>query len=289
VFGGRNPSSYCNDTYIYDFVTNTWTNAQANNPPPVRAYHAMAFDKVHGKILLFGGATDSTSYGDTWAYDYATNSWTNMNPGSSPQPLSGHTMAFDSMNQRIILFGGSDNNNKDSNVTWAYSFEENTWKDLHATNPPTARHYHGMVFDENQQKAIVYGGTFGQGDLSDTWAYDPNSNSWSERKPNGSPGPTSHILGGMAYDSKNSRTVLFGGWGGVDSTAYEGTYQAQPKSSTWIYDYASNSWTTLKTDKSPSARYFHCLSFDSTRGLVWLVGGGSNFVTSKDTWSLSLP
>lgn len=73
--------------------------------PPARAAHAMAFDPIHDRIVLFGGQDNtSTRLRDTWLYDGTT--WTQTNPATSPPARAGHFMAYDPIRGRVVLFGG---------------------------------------------------------------------------------------------------------------------------------------------------------------------------------------
>src|SRR5204862_547428 len=51
---------------------------------------------------------DLTIYCDTWAYNSAANTWTNLKPaGDVPPPRGGHTMVYDPVSRKTILFGGA--------------------------------------------------------------------------------------------------------------------------------------------------------------------------------------
>ena len=45
---------------------------------------------------------------DTWAYNSAANTWTNLKPaGDVPLARGGHTMVYDPVSRKTILFGGA--------------------------------------------------------------------------------------------------------------------------------------------------------------------------------------
>ena len=69
-----------------------------------------------------GKATRGGFAADTWAYDPATNSWTDLNP-TGPRPLgrAGHAMVYDPDTRRVIMFGGNPSGVKASCETWAYA------------------------------------------------------------------------------------------------------------------------------------------------------------------------
>lgn len=93
-------------------TANTWTNKTnpSGDKPSARSYHSMTYDSTHDRTILFSGDDGTLVDDDTWIYNYADNSWTNMtNPsGDKPSARYYHSMAYDSTHDRIILFGGDD-------------------------------------------------------------------------------------------------------------------------------------------------------------------------------------
>jgi hypothetical protein len=94
LFGGyvgwRDPF---NDTYLFDFSTNTWEEKIQDIKPTSRERHSMAC--VHGtdKVVLYGGRDKSNNYlGDTWIYDLSDNKWTQKYPITNPGLRMAHIM-----------------------------------------------------------------------------------------------------------------------------------------------------------------------------------------------------
>jgi N-acetylneuraminic acid mutarotase len=123
LFGGvgaRSPE--LNDTWVYDPTANTWSNlSPAGTLPPVRYSPAMVYEATGGRVLMFGGEFGkSGALNDTWAYDPAANTWTNLNPpGALPYP-SARVMVYDSASNKVIMFGGNSSNVA-LNDTWSYN------------------------------------------------------------------------------------------------------------------------------------------------------------------------
>ena len=47
----------------------------------------MAYDPSTQRVILFGGGTPTAFFNDTWAYDPAANTWTELSPsGTLPPP-----------------------------------------------------------------------------------------------------------------------------------------------------------------------------------------------------------
>jgi uncharacterized protein (TIGR03437 family) len=115
MFAGFNymPASLLDDTWVWD--GSNWTQKLPQNSPPARDYHAMAYDSTNSQIVMFGGEpsevlqtvgppTPGTPLRDTWLWDGSN--W--KQPLTSAKPLSrvAGAMAYDSVHNRTVLFGG---------------------------------------------------------------------------------------------------------------------------------------------------------------------------------------
>ena len=67
---------------------------------------------------------------ETWAYDYNTNTWTQLNPGVNPGPISEFGQAYLQAAKGLLLFGGIMNDSNLSDKTWLYDFKLNTWTEV---------------------------------------------------------------------------------------------------------------------------------------------------------------
>jgi len=167
------------------------TAPSAQAKPSPRGVFAMAYDSKSNHVILYGGETGDyklqASYnGETWAFDVATNSWTNMKPASSPNPRGLAELAYDAESDRIILFEGGSlpTHWKSDDIAWAYDFNTNTWKKMNAKGPTG---YLGcqMAYDSESDRIILFGGYNISEDqaLQATWAYDYDTDTWTEMKP----------------------------------------------------------------------------------------------------------
>jgi len=175
LFGGwdKEESAHLDDTWAYDPIENTWTElTPAGDVPSARGSHSMAYDPVLNAVILFGG-TDSTSYfDDTWIYDFATNTWTEVLPtGEIPPARAGHRMAYDPSSGTVLLFGGW-NGTAYYNDTWTFDVATSTWTSLDLLDAPSARDSHSLTYDALTNELILFGGFVGGSDVAqDTWAY----------------------------------------------------------------------------------------------------------------------
>jgi len=92
-----------------------WTQVTTASSPSARYDHAMVYDSVRGKVVMFGGL-GSGYLNDTWEYDGVN--WTLVTTASSPSARRTHAMAYDSVWEKVVMFGGSGGSNV--NDTWEY-------------------------------------------------------------------------------------------------------------------------------------------------------------------------
>jgi len=222
-----------------------------------------------GRILLYGGATAQTVFGDLWQYD--GNDWTEIAwSGSGPGNRNHHGMAFDERRGRVVVFGGHDGT-KALGDTWEYSPATGTWTSVATAHKPSPRYDAEMVYDKRRGLIVLFGGTPGQYIFyNDTWEYDGTD--W--RQVTTAHSPPGALDGAMVYDEARGRVVLVTGW------------QAQGfgwVNETWEYD--GTDWTYVT--QAPSWRYNFALAYDSARQRVVLFGGyehGGIGCGLGDTW-----
>ena len=269
--------SFSDDTWTYDFNTNTWANMEPAAGPLARRLPAMAYDSDSDRVILFGGYGWGGNYDDTWAYDFNTNTWTSMNPTAKPTSTL-QAMAYDSQSDRAILFGGASYVDP-QNTTWAYDFNTNNWTNMQPVSQPLASYGHAMAYDSASDRVIVFGGVDRNGSaLNETWAYDFNTNNWTNLNPV-SKLPT-RLYHAMAYDSQSDRVILVGGY----------TQSGQPDYDIWAYDFNANTWTSMDPLDKPRARVYHSMAYDFQSDRVILFGG-SDFIQGavlNDTWAYDL-
>jgi len=130
LFGG-DADGDLGDTWTYDVNTDTWKQMSPAKSPPARHYSSMAYDPTSHRTVLFGGAPGGQKLEkplcDTWAYDLAKNTWTQLSPAASPSARGWHAMAFDAAIGKIVLFGGGADRGHFQNDTWLFDSSSNTW------------------------------------------------------------------------------------------------------------------------------------------------------------------
>lgn len=225
LFGGKsNHNTLLSDTWIW--TKSGWEELSVNGPK-ARQSHRIVSTK--DGVLLFGGSdSNGNSLNDTWIL--RKNGWQKVESSSNPPSRRQHTLVYDYVQNRTILFGGFDRKNEEKVIygdTWVFS--NMTWKKLHES-AELARDHHAMAFDKKNKAIILFGG-YNNGYLGDTRMW--NGEEWVEITPEG-PSPRAGKPG-LYYDSENESVALFGGW---DATN-------KPLMDFWMLDKKSNSWSKL--------------------------------------------
>ncbi|MFX1536239.1 MAG: Kelch repeat-containing protein [Promethearchaeota archaeon] len=275
---------YVDDMWAYDYSTNTWTELHPTVNPSPRINPSWVYNPDHQSVFLFGGMDSTGRKADTWIFNYSDNQWIQIFPEASPQARDSHSMVYDPVNQKVILFGGyGASYYRILNDTWAYDYTTNNWTELTPAIGPSARYGHTMIYDAVNQKGILFGGHSWDDENqiwifhNDTWSYDYTSNTWIEMSPH--PYPSARYWHSMTYDSVNKKVILFGGIG-------DSSDSNNKLNDTWIYDYSSNEWIQDLSEVHPSGRFSHDMVFDSTCQKIIVFGGRDNNGTIlDDTWT----
>lgn len=108
LFGGRLQGGVpTNDTWTFDPSTTNWTNKSPTHSPSVRDLHAMVYDPINRIVILHGGrGSDGSGLADTWVYDTAANTWTQIGVTGSIPRIQHHSMTYDVANQVALLVPG---------------------------------------------------------------------------------------------------------------------------------------------------------------------------------------
>lgn len=251
LYGGANYENYTfyNDTWVYDPPATdneqgVWTQKFPSSNPGRLARNQMAWDTQNNQIIMHSGLIWSghgvTGYitGDTWTYDPDNGSegaWT-LAYNNGPN-IYHHAVEWDRQNNQLILFGGGYNSSNLSNDTWVYKPSNNTWTLKNPSTKPSARRRMRMVWDDQNNQIIMFGGTNQANWNTDetaldaeyydeTWVYDPDNTSegqWIQKNPvHYPPGRAEHD---MAWMSNKQEVILFSGREYID-----------PFSDTWFYD-----------------------------------------------------
>ncbi|HEU4913838.1 MAG TPA: kelch repeat-containing protein [Candidatus Saccharimonadales bacterium] len=188
---------------------------------------ATAYNSTRSEVLLINGYgtmdDDATiSRGDhiaeLWAYNPTANTWRYAAKGPFTMPQNeGGLVVYDSLNDRIIHFGGLCGGSSRTSDVWqfkadAHGMYKATRLSVSGT-PPNPRWLMAGCYDDANQRMVLWGGQgVGATVLSDTWALSltEGSEAWTQLTPTGS-GPTAAWQSAYDYDTANKRLYIHGG------------------------------------------------------------------------------
>lgn len=270
----------------------TWNSMVTVGGPRPRYETPLAFDSARGVTTLFGG----DYWSDLWEWDGnewkllwgglpSTTTLTYDRQANRTVALEGHAgnsrlwqlneyqwsiensdgpeigrdsaIAFDENRNVLVVFGGVDlTPSPDLYFGNTWEWDGTTWT-LRATDGPSARSRHRMIYDAARGVVVLFGGWNGA-NLGDTWEWDGNV--WTLKATSG---PSPRFWSGLAYDRSRNKTVLAGGANsnGVFTIGLSGT---------WEWD--GQTWTQ-RSSNQPPARYSPAFAYDESRGVFVLVGG----------------
>ncbi len=246
--------------------------------PSISWGYSIAYDTKRGILVLFGGYHNNSYTNETWEWNGIN--WekkTSPDPegDGNPSNRAGHSMAYDSVRGKTVLFGGYQYNNE----TWEWNGI--SWKKMIPDDPegdgnPLGRNGHAMIFDQSRSVVVLYGGHTSNGIYSgDTWEW--NGISWKNIAvidPENDGYPSGKYRPSLAYDPFKQRSFL---WGGIESF---------PKGGLWEWNGLSwkrNDNVDIYGDGEPSNRTLTAMVFDSNRS-VFVLFGGKQTHPLNDTW-----
>ena len=259
LFGGSGMS----DTWEWDGAA--WRQRPSVQYPAGRGGHAMTYDTQRQRTVMFGGCciggVSSRQFGDTWELD--ASGWRQRYPETSPSARQWHTMAYDSLRGRVVLFGGESNVNSPTSMLYClgdtWEWDGNNWMQRASPVSPAWRRWHAMAYDSSRARVVLFGGKAANNhDLADTWEWDGFT--WRQCRP--ALHPSARSGHAMAYDPTRAKVVLYAG-------------------DTW--EWNGEVWEQRQSAAAPPTRSWHSMAFDPARGRVVLFGGlwGD---TLSDTW-----
>lgn len=241
LFGGRNVTSFFNDTWTFN--ASGWSLLPSVSAPTPRGLVGMTYDPGAGAIVLFGGGMGNapalrgpnwTLDSDTWELVNAT--WKNVTPtGASPPAVTSVGFAFDPSDGYDLLVGGTTAPNGCASLDEEWTFHHGTWTNRTGSFGPGNLSDFGMTYDADGRGILLFGGverssTGGCASVASTWAY--SNGTWSNLSAQmGSLVPTDRHAFPMVFDAADGYALLFGGntfnslsylsdsWGFVDNVS----------------------------------------------------------------------
>ncbi|MEO0109707.1 MAG: kelch repeat-containing protein [candidate division WOR-3 bacterium] len=202
-----------------------------------------------------------------------------------PSARRSATMIVDSLNQRIILFGGTSYylNNRWYNDLWEMPLNNPgryAWFPLSAAgNLPLPRCDHSAVYDQRHQRMLIFGGWVEEGLTNDVWSLDLTlgQERWERLNPSGTP-PVPRYDAYTIYHPRRNSLIIFGGTG--DYVWYNDLWELKLDSLVWREINVSG--------ERPTPRGGGGEFFDRTNNRMIIFGGSAYSTWYNEVWALDL-
>jgi hypothetical protein len=157
LFGGTSNAGYQNDVWALSLAgTPTWTQVTTSGTPaPPRTSHAMIYDPVRDRLVIFGGI-QSGPWNDLWTLSLSgTPTWqTFPHPPGMPPEMRGQSGVYDAARDRMIVLGSLETRD-----VWLLDLGAMTWKKLWPWGPPhPASGWPAVGYDPVRDRIILVGG-----------------------------------------------------------------------------------------------------------------------------------
>ena len=216
-----------------------------------------------------GGTTSDGGAAGAGGVGGASPGW-RLTPAAGPSPRWGHSLVYDEMRERAVLFGGLL---LDPTYTglWQFSVSTEVWSQLPATGGPSSRFTAATVADPARDRMIVFGG-FSDIVNDDLWSFDFATSTWTDISSAGPP-----PLFDVAGTTDGTTAWFFGGF-------LQGTVATNEL---WALDLTTDVWTLLADQGDrPSPRTN--IGFGYHGGFLYVVGGHDETTITPDIWRYSL-
>jgi hypothetical protein len=164
----------------------SWTElSPSGTPPAARGGTTGVYDPTSNRMIVFGGRDgNGNNLNDVWILADANGAgshpseWGELIPNGaagSPPARSGHSAVYDSVNNRMIIFGGcSANCAPVLNDVWVLANANGmggtpAWTELSSGEGPAARTNAAVAYDEEYNELIVFGGQDGSANQCSTF------------------------------------------------------------------------------------------------------------------------
>ena len=300
-----------------------WSPLAARGPA-AREDHTWTLDGSGETAYLFGGRDGTTAFGDTWAFDLRTDSWTQLAATTPPPARFGHEAVWvDEIG--LVVFAGQADARTFFNDLWAYDPARDSWAELPAGGAvPTPRYGSCGAIGPDGRLWISHGFTEDGTRFSDTRAYDFATGTWTDETPGDGARPVERCLHGCWWTDGGELALYAGqttgvtalddrwilradGWSRVEGAlppARNLYARARHESSTLVFggqavdgtllgdlwllaDGAADALALNPSGDLPAERAGAELLFDPARGRALLFGGRAAAGALGDVWILT--
>lgn len=150
LFGGSTLSTNLGDTWIWTGMN--WVQDHPSVSPSARQAASMG-ESRDGQLVLFGGNNNYGFFDDTWTWNGAE--WQRRHPSTSPSARVSATVAYDSSDGQLVLFGGGRAGGGAYADTWVWT--DSNWAQQHPALSPPATGATALVYDPVTNVLVLEG------------------------------------------------------------------------------------------------------------------------------------
>ena len=170
LIGGLDASIATSDVWQLSLSgTPTWSQVATTGDPdepgtmPTGRYaFSTIYDPLRDRLILFGGLPGGNATDELWELSLAVTpaKWTRLTPsGAAPAARYAHIAIYDPVRDRMIMYGGVDNQNSPLSDTWALSLSGTpTWTQLAPLGTAPTLVWTGAVYDPIRDRMLVLSG-----------------------------------------------------------------------------------------------------------------------------------
>lgn len=263
---GADPSGYTGDFKVFDLISQHWF-ALPGNPLPVPRQYACGF-ATDTCFFVTCGQGSAGALTSTYRYSFAQLQWTAVSPKPGAGLMSPVCFQF---NNKIILAGGKDSNERINHQVWEYDVLTDSWQQKNNFPFSPLWRSAGTVLNGT---GYLLGGIDSVSRFSKfLYEYQPTSDKWVLKD-------SLPIAGGRAYQAMqgiNNRLFVFGGFDSLNSY-YNDAFSYDPLQMVWHPQPAM-----------PTAPRKGGMSFGRGQHFFYSCGLLSNGIRLAETWMTDVP
>ncbi len=218
MFGGYAPP-YESDVWAFALGDSTgWTRlSPSGGGPTTRGYGAVVYDSRRHRLLAFsgcdGGANDPQppSIPDLWALSLdGALEWTQPSAsGDMPPGLYFTAAAYDSLHDRMVVYGGTEWNGGSHREAWVLDCgEAPAWTRVAPATSPAPRSGACLGYDARRDRFVMFGGAG-----SDTWALSLAAEpAWTMLGPGNNEPTPGRYCPSTAWDPVQHQSLILSGY-----------------------------------------------------------------------------
>lgn len=245
-----------------------WRKVTPAASPPATYGHAMTYDPVRQRVVLFGGvggtACCTQANADVWEWDGST--WKKATPAAGAPPARAFgALAYAPGPKQVLAFGGLDAGNVVNDQTWLW--DGTAWTEVPKPAPPAvvppARARAAAITASDAIGVLLLPGASPSG-TPESGAVFSFDTGWKQRTETAPP----LVDFGAAFSPKDQRAYAFGG-----RPCSAPTDSCKPTSDVYQWKDGDAAWTSVPGVGVP--RWGASVTFHGTGGVVALAGGAT--------------